>query len=345
MSIAIVRSNLSASPTWRQFQFACFYGMLAISVGCALYGVETLLLHAEHRFVENPSDTMTRAVGLAHFSIGWLFLFTSPRLRNRAALGRLTFWTLFGSAFCWLFAWGGADKNPLLLLAFYSFFFIHEACDEAFLFRTSGELTADPRAAQRFLSSLCVCISLLFITLLASLQFLRGHLLERSTILQQISMAWLYGGLLIAVVLTAVAMLNTMGRARSIYGSLHKAVVVYQPLLVVYAGLIAILFIGSLFGSIGANLVILIHGMTWLVCTQRKLGERNAEVRGLWSWLRDSPAGFLTLHLVVTALALLFFALRTHMWQRTGLVCDLVSRTWFPYWGIMHIAMSFWRGR
>src|SRR6516225_8868314 len=135
MSLAIVQGNLSTSLTWRQFRQACLCVGVVIGVGCVIYAVETLALHCQHRFVENPADTMTRAIGLAHFSIGWLFLFTSPRLRNRAALRRLTFWTLFGIAFCWIFAKCGADKNPLLMMAFYSFFFIHEVRDEAMLFR------------------------------------------------------------------------------------------------------------------------------------------------------------------------------------------------------------------
>jgi hypothetical protein len=73
------------------------------------------------------------------------------------------------------------------------------------------------------------------------------------------------------------------------------------------------------------------------------LSERNANITGVWSWLRSSPTGFLTLHLGATALALFLFGLRTHVWDRTGFVCDLVSKTWFPYWSIMHIAMAFWR--
>ena len=64
-----------------------------------------------------------------------------------------------------------------------------------------------------------------------------------------------------------------------------------------------------------------------------------------WTWLRHTPAGLITLHIGLAAFVLVLFGLRTHLWQRTGLVCDLVSRTWFPYWAIMHIAMSFWRGK
>jgi len=345
MSIAIVRNTLSMSPTWRQFQLSGLCVALAVGVGCALYAIETLLLRREHRFVENPADTMTRAIGLAHFSIGWLFLFTSPRVRNRAALGRLAFWTLFGIAFCWLFAWGGADRNPLCLMAFYSFFFIHEAWDEAHLFRNSGEAPSDSPNAERFLRSVCWCMSFTLMFLLASGQILRGHFLGRSAMLQEMPTEWLVGGWALVTFLSVYSLLSAMRLARETFGSVREAIVLYQPLLAVYAGLIVILILGSLFGSIGANLVIMLHGMTWLVHTLRKLNAQPTQATGVWSWLRGTPTGFLSLHLVVITFSLFLFAMRTHVWERTGIVCDLVSKTWFPYWAIMHIAMAFWRSK
>lgn len=342
MSIAIVRRSLRASATWRQFQAACGCVVLAILAGCAIYAVETLLFHSERRFVENPADTMTRAIGLAHFSIGWLFLFTSPGLRNRAALARLSFWTVFGVAFCWVFAWGGADRNPLCLMGFYSFFFIHEAFDEAFLFRQSGELEHHP-LTERLLRSLAWTMSFLLMTLLAAGQIGRGHFLGRSALLEELPTNWLVAGWLLLLMATCIFSWRTYRFAVEAHGSLTESVVIYQPLLAVYAGLIAILTIGSLFGSVGANLVIMVHGMTWLVQTTRKLGERDQSATGVWIWLRGTPIGFLTLHVFVITLSLFLFAMRSHVWDRSGLVCDLLSKTWFPYWAIMHIAMAFWR--
>ncbi len=343
MSIAIVQRSLSASPTWRQFQSVCFWVVLVVGVGCALYAVETLLLRCEHRFIENPAETMTRAVGLAHFSIGWLFLFTSPRLRSRTALARLTVCTLAGIGFCWVFANYGADKSPLLMMAFFSFFFIHEVCDEAHLYRHSGELQDDAARAERFLPSLCWTMSLLWMATLAAFQILRGRLLGHSAILHDASTGWLLIAWLVLSVLAAGSLVHTMRTARTLHGSIQETVAVYRPLLAVYAGISIIMLIGSLFGTLGAHLVILVHGLTWLVCSYRKLNERRASVTGLWSWLRDSPTGFLTMHVSAMALAIALFALRTHLWERTGIVCDLVSRSWFPYWSIMHIAMAFWR--
>lgn len=344
MSIAIVRNPLAASPTWRQFQWACGCVGLAILAGCAIYAVETLLFHSERRFVENPADTMTRAIGLAHFSIGWLFLFTSRRLRSRAAIGRLTFWTLFGVAFCWLFAWGGADRNPLCLMVFYGFFFIHEAFDEAFLFGQSGELPAKTPEVERFLRSLAWSMSFLLITLLAAGQILRGHFLGRSAMLQELPTEWLVAAWCIAALLTLGFVVSTIRLALA-HGSFAETALLYQPLFAVYAGLILILSVGSLFGSVGANLVIMLHGMTWLVQTLRKLNEHHEPATGVWSWLRGTPAGFLTLHVAVIGLSLCLFAMRSHVWERTGIVCDLVSKTWFPYWAIMHIATAFWRSK
>lgn len=345
MSIAIVRGNLGASPTWRQFQQAGFCVVLALLAGCGIYAVETLLLRCERRFVENPADTMTRALGLAHFSIGWLFLFTSPRLRHRAAVARLAFWTLFGIAFCAAFAWGGADRNPLCMMAFYGFFFIHEACDEAYLFRQSGEMPEATPQADRFLTSLCWSLSLGLMALLATAQLGRGHFLGRSAVLHGFAPEWLIAGAATLGIGAILSGAGTVRLARSAFGSLAMTVNLFQPLLRVYAGLITVLLIGSLFGSIGANLVILLHGMTWLVCTHRRLQEHPRTATGIWSWIRGTPTGFLTLHIAVMVLSLVLFALRTHVWQRSGIVCDLLSRTWFPYWSIMHIAMAFWRSK
>ncbi|MBI2807363.1 MAG: hypothetical protein HYX68_20470 [Planctomycetes bacterium] len=343
MSIAIHQSEIGKSPTVQQFQWTCGCVGLAIGVGCALYAVETLLLGCERRFVENPTEVMMRAVGIAHFSIGWLFLFSSPRLRNRVALSRLFFFTVFGAAFCAVFAWGGADKNPLPLMAFYSFFFIHEALDEAYLFRTSGEAPAPSPAGERFLRALGFSVALTFMTLLATSQIAREQIFARSGIAHYLPMHWFIAAWAALVAVTLLAYHRTVVLARLCCGSLAEAGACYRPLLTVYAALIGILLVGSLFGSIGTNLVILIHALTWFVCMLRRLSDNPVQATGPWSWLRQTPAGFLTLHLAVTSIALLLFALRTHVWERTGIVCDLVSKTWFPYWAIMHISMSFWR--
>src|SRR5687767_13546496 len=88
------------STTVRQFHKATLLALLAVGVGAAIYCVETFALGSRHRFVENPADVMMRGFGLAHFWVGWLFLFTSPRLRSWGSRGNLLFWTCVGAGLC-----------------------------------------------------------------------------------------------------------------------------------------------------------------------------------------------------------------------------------------------------
>src|SRR5215207_5493386 len=127
----VVAGDWAASLTWRQFRTAAVFVALAVGVGCLLYGVEKWLFDPPRRFVENPAEMMTRALGVAHFTVGWLFLFTSPKLRGPRPLARLLVWTAVGAALCAGYHLGGAGKNPLVLIAFYGLFLVHEVRDEA----------------------------------------------------------------------------------------------------------------------------------------------------------------------------------------------------------------------
>src|SRR5262249_1681990 len=158
------------------------------------------------------------------------------------------------------------------------------AFDEAYLFRQSGEAPENP-CVERLLQALAWLMSLFLMTMLAAGQILRGHFLGRSAMLHEIPAEWLIGAWLVLVTATFLSAFVTCWLARGVHGSLRQTVVLYQPLLAIYAGLIVILLLGSLFGSVGANLVIMLHGMTWLVQTLRKLRERNEPSTGLWSWL------------------------------------------------------------
>ena len=47
----------------------------------------------------------------------------------------------------------------------------------------------------------------------------------------------------------------------------------------------------------------------------------------------------------LTVSLLVLLALRVHLWQRSGLLCDLLKGSNFPYWSLMHIAMAYWHPR
>ncbi len=340
MAIATFPSVIDSSPTWQRFKTACSITLIAALVGCLIYAIETFVLRCRHRFAESPVETITRSVGIAHFLIGWLFLATSPRIYHGLALIRIAAMTLVGLGLCWGFAQAGGDKNPLAMLAFFALFFAHEATDEAKLFRRSGETGRLTARQERYFSWLGWSVASAWITLLAGFYLARATLFPRSDIVAgaELQIAWLA-----AVVVSTLLAGYCVRLAQKAYGSLAECLASNLPLMRVYAGLSLVLLVGSIFGSVGLNLIILVHVMTWLVSTREDLKKNPEPATNPWLWIRRTPAGFLALHLGLAVVVLVLMALRTHVWERTGIVCDAVSRGWFPYWSILHITISFWR--
>ena len=177
--MASVALTAAARPAWSsttvcQFGRAVLVAAAALAVGCLGYAVETGLLRSPRRFIENPSDVMMRALGLAHFLIGWLFLCTSPRLRRPTALARCAGWTALGVILCVLLARCGGLRNPLLLLLFYTYFLIHEVRDQARLFLAYGDAPGEPAAAGRFLERLSMAVALLLTAVFVSVYSWHG---------------------------------------------------------------------------------------------------------------------------------------------------------------------------
>lgn len=346
MSIAgsICAQRLSGtSTTVRQFVRAVTIAGAAVGVGCLIYALETFLIHPPRRLVENPVEVMMRALGLAHFWVGWLFLFTSGQLRNRAAFTRLGALTLLGAAGCVLFSLGGGMRNPFLLVLFYGYFLVHEVRDETALYQAYGdgpERGADDRV---FLTRLSWAVALLLTCVLAG-----GFLLQQSAYARLgrfDPVGWLawagFGLLLLMAVLLAVPALRL---GRRVHGNLGAVVLAHRPLMCVYGGLLAILACGSLLGSVGFHLIILVHVCGWLVFVTHKLSQQPPRpVTSVWTWCRSTPAGFVTLHLVVTLVILLLMGLRIYVWERAGFVSELFARSSFAYWSLLHISMAFWR--
>ena len=104
--------------------------------------------------------------------------------------------------------------------------------------------------------------------------------------------------------------------------------------------------LGAFLGSVGLNLVILVHVAAWFVSAHYHLGRRpTLQTGNPWTWLRGTPTGFLVLHLALALAVLVLMGLRIYAWERSGLVSDLVAKSSFYYWSIMHICMSFGRPR
>ncbi|MCI0680568.1 MAG: hypothetical protein L0Y71_00570 [Gemmataceae bacterium] len=330
--------GLSLSASWRHFQAAVGLALAAIAFGGVIYLIETFVLGCRHRFVENPSDVMMRGLGLAHFWIGWLFLFTSPSLRNRTAAGKLALLTILGAAMC-VFSWSqGGMKNPFLLIAFYAYFMIHEIRDEANLFVACGDAPEEP-GRDLFLRRLGTSVTIGLVTLFALVYMLHGRVQEKlETVVDEPGelLRFLTGGLIVACIAGGWATWSCVRR----HGIVVRA---YAPLLCIYAVIAGILVAGSLLGSVGFNLIVLIHVTAWFVFVRRRLADRPTPARNWRAWLRTTPAGFITLHVAAVAVVLILMALRVHLWERVGFISQLFATSSFHYWTIMHITMAFWR--
>jgi hypothetical protein len=335
-----------ATLTVRQFCLAVGFALAVLATGCGLYVVETCLIRPEHRFIENPGSVMMRACGLAHFWIGWLFLFTSPRLRSRRALLQLLLLTAMGLALCWLCAQIGSLHHPFMFVFFYSYFLLHEIRDETRLYRTYSGTRDNRHADGAFLHAFSRTVALGMTSLLCGGYLLYGLTVKHHPLLVTIPPV-LYG---LAVGLAAVATLWLVRRAwqlaRRQHGSLREALVIHSPLVVVYGGLIVVLILGMAFGAASFNLIIIIHAGAWLVFIYHQLGQQPVlSSWNPWTWLRRTPTGFLVLHIGLIAVLVVLMALRVHAWERTGLICQLLEGKNFPYWSLMHISMAFWRPR
>jgi hypothetical protein len=331
--------------TARQFRRAVCLALLAVGVGGLIYLVETRLLHVSHRLMQNPASTMMRAVGLAHFLVGWLFLLTSPRLRSRAALGRLGAVTGLGAALCLFCGLSGFAHSPLMFVFFYGYFLTHEVLDEATLFQGYGELGTGCDEVRAVVRLLAWAVALLMTATLAGGYLLYGLIGPRD-FLATGPTACLVVGMLGTAAGGIWLGKRVLGPGRQIYGSNADFLHAHRPLLLVYASLFVILLLGCVCGSVVFNLIILIHAGSWLLFVRRQLSARRvAPGRRPWTWLRYTPTGFLVLHLGAVVLVLVLMALRVYVWDRSGPFCQALANSSFPYWSLMHISTAFWRPR
>lgn len=327
------RELATANPTGRRLHRAMLLTGAAVLVSCLIYVIEKYGLRPRRRFLESPVEVIMRAFAVAHFLVGWLFLASSPRIRSSRSLLRLSAAGLAGAGACWMFnAWGGA-REPWVLLAFYALFLIHEMRDERELARHDGTI---PNG--RFADVLGSTTIVALVLLLAGMHLARGWLFQPDH-LPDIS-PLLVGGALAGVGLVLAWLLYGLIRtARREHGSLHEAVEAHLPLIQVYQILAVILFLGSLLGSTGLNLIILIHVTVWLVFVAERLGQQKGE--GWFAWVRETRVGFLTLHLGLVVVMMGLFAVRVHVWERGGWFSPMLSSSSFPYWSIMHICLAF----
>ncbi|MFO0968515.1 MAG: hypothetical protein U0793_23405 [Gemmataceae bacterium] len=320
------------STTERRLFLALLITAAAVLTGCLIYAVERYAAQPRRRFMESPAEVMMRALGVGHFLVGWIFLFTSPRLRTARAASSLLGWTALAALACVLYGQAGGAKQPLALFGFYTLFLIHEARDEYTLARAAGDIPA----GSRFGSALFHAVTAWLIAILAATYLLRGAILDPAR-LPALPRGILAAGWTMSVLVAAALTWRAARVGTRDHGGWRAALRAHAPLVAVYRALLVLLVAGSFFGSIGFNLIILLHVGVWMAFMTQRLAVDGRDTR---SWLRR-PAGFLALHLGIAAVLLVLLALRVHVWERAGWFNQLLSATSFPYWSLMHIGMSF----
>ena len=345
-SIAGIWQRGMASTTVRHFTMAVGFAFSAIGVGVLIYVAEKYLFRVDRRFVENPASVMMRAVGLAHFCIGWLFLFTSPRLRTTASFLQLLALTILGIGLCVICAYCGASRNPFIFLFFYSYFLIHEIRDQTNLYQRYGDAPRDGGNHNEFLLAIRNAAVVFLTGILAFGVLLHATLSKQAALFGELSPIYLLTVGVCFLLLCISVSRHAYRLGTQHYGTLKSAVTLHMPILMVYGGILTVLLAGTAIGAVSFNLIILIHAGAWFVFTTHQLRNRPApQSKNLWTWIRHTPSGFITLHLAVIGFILVMTAMRVYVWQRVGFVSELFDGENFPYWSLMHISMAFWRPR
>ncbi len=344
---------LTIAKTWReeldkrtvkQFVYAIAIAWAAIAIGCVIYVLEKYCLQPPRRFMESPAAVAMRACGLAHFIIGWLFLFTSSRVRKPRAAMRLGWLTLLGVGLCFFVHYLGASANPFVILLFYGYFLVHELRDQSNLYQRYGDAPEDGKKTAAFLPSLRWATVILLVSLLALGQTIHGLCIKRKDILINIAPHWYVLGGLAAVILSGLAIWHVCREGKRAYGSLDEALLSHKPLATVYLLIFLTLSFGMVIGSTAFNLIILVHAAAWLVFVSYQLAQEPRPTRlNLWTWFRRTSTGFVVLHVSVVGVVLALMAIRVYVWDRVGIVSKLVEGSNFIYWSLMHISMAFWK--
>ncbi|MGF1580666.1 MAG: hypothetical protein ACFCD0_14990 [Gemmataceae bacterium] len=328
----------------RQFVYAIACAWAAIAIGCLIYLLEKYLLQPPRRFMESPAAVTMRACGLAHFIIGWLFLFTSSRVRNPRAAMRLGWLTLIGIGLCFFVYFLGASSNPFVIILFYGYFLVHELRDQSNIYQRYGDAPGDGEKTKTFLPALRWATITFLVAILAIGQVIHGMCIKHKEILYTIPSHWYMIGSLGIALLCALALVNVRRAAIQTYGSVDQALLKHKPLATIYGIIFLTLSFGMIVGSTAFNLIILVHAGAWLVFVSYQLAnETRPERFTLWTWLRRTPTGFIVLHISIVGIVLSLMALRVYVWDRVGILSQLVEGSNFIYWSLLHISMAFWK--
>jgi hypothetical protein len=357
---------VTQSPTLRQYRATLLWTFAAIGVCVLGYALEKFvaggalgwITDVRYRLFKNPAELPMRIFGLPHFLIGLAFMLSSRRMRGLRSVMWLAGLAALGAGLCWLFHRYGRIVRPdgdvsfdaLALLLFYFYFLIHGFRDEAYFYRSFGEMPADAGPTH---ARIMVVLQALMLGLLIALAIpayvLYGQIKPefRHPVLESLFPAdWPYALRFAAsfgpMVMIAAAALWCIGRA--VPGGLAGLWRVHRPILTVFLGSTGIILLALVSGPWSFNVVVLMHFVSWYLFARHMLRQRPPprEPAGLWAWLRTTVPGFTWLHLGLAAVVVVLVVLATYGFGKSGPLEAIVGSKAFYYWTIMHVTLSFY---
>ncbi len=341
---------------WLQTLVWTGLGMLVCAVAYCIekYGLRLKEQNIERMF-GNPAEVAMRIFGLPHFIVGLYFMLSARRMRTLR--GWLWFFGLLamGVGFAAVFGRFGAHRNPVMLIAFYSYFLIHGFRDEAFFYRSYGDC---PTGADKPHGRLVLVLQIMLITVvfaflmptyLLYVQIVKNQLPVDDPVLNMFFPASVPFLTKFACYLVPVLMLNGLlylwmermypGGWRAIWHDHH-------PILMVFLWSTGIVLATLVVGPWTFNFVVLAHFVGWYLFALRKLetvpAAARAPVSRPLSWMRTTQAGFKTLHLGLTAVVIVLIAVSTYVFGKNTWLDSVVGGPSFYYWTVLHVSLSFY---
>ncbi|MBK8913255.1 MAG: hypothetical protein IPM64_01410 [Phycisphaerales bacterium] len=297
-----------------------------------------------------------RIFGLPHFLIGTAFLLTSRRMRGAGSWMRLTALAAIGIGLCMLFDRFGFDPaypgefNPIALLLFYFYFLIHGFRDEAFFYKSYGDMPADAqRDHERIMGVLQALMLGLLLALLLPAYLLYGEFypkFQHPALSAMFPADWPYAMRFLATVgpMALIAVYALWRISRRFEDGLTGLWRVHRPILTVFLISTGIILVALASGPWTFNFVVLMHFVGWYLFGRYSLGRRPAppEVRPwTWNWMRGTRTGFTVLHLGLAAVFVGLLAISTYGFGKEDVLELVIGSKAFFYWTIMHVTLSF----
>jgi hypothetical protein len=352
----LVVKPLLAAPTFRNWVRTILWTLAVVGICLLLYlpdkyGVWFPFQERSRTFrlFKNPATLSMRVFGIPHFFIAFLFTLSSKRMiqaRSKLIFAALT---IAGAGLCYLFYRCGAHENHFAIFLFYFYFIIHGFRDDAFFFKTYGDMPQHAKEAHARIMQVFqwLSVGLLFSLLWpATAQLSSTNVKYADPIMGTFFPAdWPFVVRLFSMFgPMAIIAATLVWRIATAYpGGPRPFWLTFRPLLMVYMLTMIIVLSSTFLGAWTFDFYILMHFVGWFLIALYLINRFPAKEKpaGIWPWMRTTRAGFITLHFGLVAITLTLYAISTYAFGRTDIVEKAISVPGFYFWTLMHVTWSF----